>query len=566
MIIHNIKITNFKSIYGTQEFNFDDLKGLVKLSGPIGSGKTTIAEAIIYGLYGNIKKQTNPSLIAWNQLACEIEMNITSKNKEIYIKRNIREPLIVKVNGRTISASNKRDTQSILEDELLDVPRLAVERMCIISFNNFNSLASMSPGETKVFLDDVFGFRTFSDYNNQVIIERKDDINESTKLKAIYEDEINQIKHLEQKKIEQQQQLQTSIDITGLSDERAKLVKDGLSYKKDKELKKQERDEKISNVRKEIEEYTTKMSEVATLGRQEKKFYDKFKDGICPTCGQKIDNNHIEEHKSKMLEYASQYKEFDKHKKQLEENIKIITDDYQPKLEKFDNSMNELKKQINDIDSRIKIYNNNMRVINENYDDLITEYKNKAIEIKKKIDAYDLDIGEWNDMNELFSKTLRYNMLETLIPHINKSIAFFINKLEQQFRITFDQEFKGHIMVNGFDKEISYASLSTGQKKTLDLAIIFGILHNIIANVDMNILILDELFSNMDANARNIMLELLNEAIDKDKTIFVINHAEMQDDYFAHKIRVHLEQKSIESDIKNVGTVIVKASKYEKMF
>ena len=42
MIIHSIKITDFKSIYGTQEFNFDETKGLIKLSGPIGAGKKSL--------------------------------------------------------------------------------------------------------------------------------------------------------------------------------------------------------------------------------------------------------------------------------------------------------------------------------------------------------------------------------------------------------------------------------------------------------------------------------------------------------------------------------------------
>ena len=54
MQIKKIKITNFKSIYGTQEFDFEELKGLIKLSGSIGAGKTTIAEALLYGLYGNV--------------------------------------------------------------------------------------------------------------------------------------------------------------------------------------------------------------------------------------------------------------------------------------------------------------------------------------------------------------------------------------------------------------------------------------------------------------------------------------------------------------------------------
>ena len=173
MKIKNIKIQNFKSLYGTHEFDFESLEGLVKLSGAIGSGKTSLGEAIIYGLYGTVKTHKNPNLIAWNTKSCCVEINLISKNKEIRIVRDILKPLEVYVNGKILGASNKRDTQSILEEEIYDVPKLAIERMCIISFNQFNSLASMNPGQTKEFLDNIFGFKTFTEYNDAVVIERK---------------------------------------------------------------------------------------------------------------------------------------------------------------------------------------------------------------------------------------------------------------------------------------------------------------------------------------------------------------------------------------------------------
>ena len=203
----------------------------------------------------------------------------------------------------------------------------------------------------------------------------------------------------------------------------------------------------------------------------------------------------------------------------------------------------------------------------ENFDELITDNEIKLKDLEKQLQQYDREIAEWNDMGELFGKTLRYNLLDTLIPHINKSINFFIGRLEQNYTIKYDQEFKAHIYVDGWDKEISYNNLSTGQRKSLDLAIIFGILQNIIANVDLNILFLDELFSNMDVNARNIMISLLQENMGDDKTIFIINHAEMGDDMFSHKIRVKLEKKKIISASQKKGEpVIVQASKYEQEF
>ena len=76
--------------------------------------------------------------------------------------------------------------------------------------------------------------------------------------------------------------------------------------------------------------------------------------------------------------------------------------------------------------------------------------------------------------------------------------------------------------------------------------------------------VLDELFSNMDSDARNIMLNLLKETMSEDKTIFVMNHAEMADDFFKFKIRVKLESKKMVTQNKrNREDVVVKASKYE---
>ena len=301
MQIHNITIRNFKSLYGEHYFDFDKCNGLIKLSGRIGSGKTSLGNAILYGLYGAIKGENNTQLIAWNTKACEVEMNLTSKNKKIYIKRNIHEPLIVEVDGKTLSASSKRNTQSILEEELLDVPKLAIVKMCIISFNQFNSLAAMTPAETKQFLDEIFGFKLFSDYNDEVVVEKKNFLNENVKLRAILEENESQISNLQIKKSNQQKELTNSIDIDGLNSSRTEYVELGIKLK-----------EKLTTLQTELKDKTnelqTKMTEMATLGKQQKNNYNTFKSGKCPTCGQAIDENHINDYKEKMLYYAEEYK------------------------------------------------------------------------------------------------------------------------------------------------------------------------------------------------------------------------------------------------------------------
>ena len=567
MYIKSIKITNFKSIYGTQEFDFTELDGLVKLSGIIGSGKTTLCEALLYGLFGNVAGHKIPNLVSWNEKCCEIEMDLISRNKDIHIIRNSSMPLQVSVNDKLIAASSKRDTQAILEEELYDVPKLAIEKMCIISFSAFNSLASMNPAQTKQFLDEVFGFGTFTQYNNVVVDERKLQVNENTKLNAVYSDTQDQIEYLTNKKLKQQEELKNTIDIVGCNELRAQLVEQGKAKKEEFKRIKAESEQKVLKVVAEKQKWYDKKLECATLGKQEKDWYNTFKDGVCPTCGNEIGKDVIEEHKNKMLDYAQKYKEYQNKENEIQLKIEKMNSEAKIKQDELKQDMEDLKKQISNIDAQIQTYNNSLALLNENYDDLISEYNNKLDKLKKDIEVSDKEICEWNDMNELFTKTFRYNLLETLIPHINKSIAYFINKLDQNYSITYDQEFKPHIKIDTFDREISYKDLSTGQRKSLDLAIVFGILQNIIANVNFNLFCLDELFSNMDADSRNTMLALLNDSMAKDRTIFVINHAEMNDDYFSHKIKVRLENKKI-----TVGTgkkekeFVVKSSKYEKVF
>lgn len=549
MRLHNIRIRDFKSLYGDNYFDFDTLDGLVKLSGAIGSGKTSLGEAIIWGLFGTIKKINNTHLIAWNTKACEIEINLESKGHNINILRNIKENLQIHVDGKLLIASNKRDTQQILEEEYFDVPKLTVIKMCVISFNEFNSIAAMNPGETKQFLDNVFGFKTFTEYNEQSVVEKKEEVRQQTELNAIYTETENQIQYLINKKSEQQKELSNSSDIDKLTEDRAIYVDKGKALK-------DKFNELTTEYKQKDSDMYNKMLELSTLGKVAKNNYNTFKSGKCPTCGHEVDSDKIEEYKSTMLKYAASYKEIDAARIQLK-------NEYQPKIDELNKEISELRTLISDIDTKIKIHENNKRLINENYDALINEYKEKLVSIKSKIDKSDIEIGEWNEIGDLFAKTLRYNLLDTLIPNINSSIQYYMNKLDQNYSVEFDKEFKPHIYIDGYQKEISYNSLSTGQRKTLDMAVIFGVLQNIIANVNFNVFFLDELFSNLDSDSRNTMLDLLNSTLAKDRSIFVINHAEMNDDYFKHKIRVKLSNKKIK--VKK-DEIVVRASIYDKVF
>ena len=276
MIIHTVKITNFKSCYGTYEFNFDTLTGLVKLSGPIGSGKTLLVEALQWGLLGTVKGQSNTTLVSWNMNSCEVEIQLTSKNKEVFIKRSLWDPLVVEIDGKPLIASNKRNMQTILEEDIYDIPKLAIVKMCLISFNGFSTLADMNPAQTKEFIDEIFGFKLFSQYTSALQEEKKQIQNSIIKLTAMHEDNIQQINRLEEKKRQQQIQIGADFNIEALLKDRESLVDEGLKLKTEKT----EIDNLYISKEKTIEEerliYYKQKTEYAALGKQEKTFINTF--------------------------------------------------------------------------------------------------------------------------------------------------------------------------------------------------------------------------------------------------------------------------------------------------
>ena len=107
--------------------------------------------------------------------------------------------------------------------------------------------------------------------------------------------------------------------------------------------------------------------------------------------------------------------------------------------------------------------------------------------------------------------------------------------------VEFDSNFKCNISLCGIDKDIPVSSLSTGQLKTVDMVIILGVLGTVIGSNGINILFLDELFSNLDAGLRNEMCSVLRESLQPDSTIFIISHTDLEDKYFDGNIHMKLE-------------------------
>lgn len=527
MVIQKIKIQNFKSIYDPVELDFNNIKGFWKISGAVGSGKTTIGEAIIFGLFGYIAGKNNASLISWGQKHSLIELWVTSKGRNIYIKREInsygQSPIYVEVDGEEIVFTNKRDAQYQLETEYYDVTKVTMELLCIISFNNFKSLATLNSVDTKKFLDQVLGFYTLTQYADSCKYLKSIDY---TKIKNITND-IAMINS----QIDKLQELSNIELIEGDINETKSSIKVIENHIKEyKKTSKQETDEIIN----EINEKKSELGSLTSLGKNKKKEIDLIEKGTCPTCGAPIDQSQLNIKKEERKVLLEQYNN-------VNNDITHLNALYSQKINEstkyIDLKNNEVISQKNML-SKLEEQARRLSInINE-----IETLKSKINILESELSTCQQEDAEWSQLYDILSNEVRVKILESFIPILNKNILKYSTRLQQPYIIQFDSNFECSITICGYDNVIPISSLSTGQLKTVDMIIILGVLGTIMGSAKTNIMFLDELFSNLDPTLRNEMCMVLKENIDPDNTLFIISHQDLEDSYFDGYMYMKLKQ------------------------
>lgn len=526
MNVHKIKIKNFKSIYDELIIDFDNTQGFWKISGPVGAGKTTIGEAIIFGLYGNVKGKNNSDLISWGEKSGYIELWCTSNNNKLYIKRDYKasgsSPIYVEVNSEPLIFTNKKDAQKQLETEYYDISRITLELLCIISFNNFKSLSSLNPAETKKFLDEVFGFYILSNYSDNCKLK----CSESLKILNSTKNEYNTI----EQKISVIEKLTNTDRIEGDIQEQEKqkleltekLNKLRTDYKK-----------KQDELNSKIIEQSSQSSNIKLIGKKLANEINFIKNGNCPTCGAHIDDSMLPDKEQERAILLKSYEE-------SEEKLNGI----KSKLNTLTNRFNEIERDLNS-----KMLNINSYIVklkeqakrDEVNTDEIYSLREELNKVKQEITKQEIEHSEWQELYGILSSEIRSNIISSFIPRINSSIQSYSQKLNQPYIIEFDNQFKCNIKLLNMENNIPISNLSTGQLKTVDMCIILGILDVIMHNVNFNICFLDELFSNMDGELRQLMCHVLKNNLKDGQILFTISHIELDDKYFNGEISAHLE-------------------------
>lgn len=530
MRLKKVSWKNFKSYSNIMtELDFSDISSLNLIIGVNGTGKSSIAECITYLMYGKIENftaseipnRTNKNFYGKIELDCD--------GHNVVIERGLAPAIFtVTIDGNIVDTAGKTNVQDMLEDVYYRIPYAVFKNIIVLSINDFKSLVNLNPSDKRNIIDRIFGFTIFNEILKKVKEDMKGIDGEISENSGSLRANNNSIEKI----ISQVNELKTNM---ASQDEIEKLALN-IQETEEKEKKNEENIQKLEDTREKIKRETLEKSvDIKDAKKRIEEIDKKIKlidSGRCPMCGSSLETDEFREEKESLLE----------ERKSCEETIRLITD-----------IVNESVRKVEILNKNITTFKGNSQ--RSNIIELKSDLKSKISANETKVDPLietknqiEDDIAKlMEEQNILSEKKLNYSILlkmlgedggikqmiaKSYIKDLNNIIAQTIDFMNMPYSVVFDSNFNTTIMQNG--SKVNYKTLSTGEKKRVDFATIISFVKLLkLQYGELNLLFIDELFSNIDIDGVDDMLQLLKDLCQElSLNIFLIHHARLENIMF----------------------------------
>lgn len=528
-----------------------------------GVGKSTIADALYFALYGNTLRELKKEFICNNISSgrCEVSLTIDIIDKQQTTNYTITRLLnptkcYIYKNGQDCTRDTILHTTDYINN-LINTSEDVFQNCILMTVNNTIPFMAKRRVDKRKFIEGILNLEVFSGMISMLRNEYNERRRELETECTIYDEIQNTLNnYIEQKKIHDNNKQEKLKKYQGRQSDNAnelKVISDKLNdiqltdsteyITKLEVLNKRvvACDKKIATTNTKIIEQKTNISNYL---KQLETLSGVKQEPVCPTCLRRIANDdldHIESEKNiikdKIIccknDVDKQEEEYLKLKQvktelesRIERNNKRVSESklMKQQVESYNNRLRELNRWQKELKQDIQELNNQ----SSQFDSLINETESRITTIKKNIEKLKNNIKDLDIVKFVVSEEgVKSYIVKKILQLLNNKLSYYLKKMDSNCVLFFNEYFEEQI-VDDKGKICSYFNFSGAERKNIDLACLFTFMdiRRLQGDVTFNVSMYDELFdSSLDEKGVDLVIQILKERLEKyNECMYVISH------------------------------------------
>ena len=524
-------------------------------------GKSTIADAIYFAIFGEtlreLKKDLIPNNLTNGKTHIELEFELDSPkgiNQYKVIRTLSPSKVFIFKDGVDRTRDSIKNTTTYICQVLSASPSI-FQNCVIMTVNNAVPFMAKNKIEKRKFIEDIFGMEVFStmvtalrnEYNE---LSREHDT-ELTKLEEIekafknYEEQKEKLLQIRRDKkqvylsrqknnTKEKDDLRQQLDLIQVVDSTAIATKVSLY------------EEKLTSCEGKINEYFSDASAAKADATHATNAYKKIgtSEEKCPVYLREIEDHDSEYIEKEKKDLKSQIEDMVQSIKTINTNLakaKDIKAKIQFSIQNNNTKISEAKLQlqnknnilqrINQLDEWQGELKGDLEAIEStetDFDTIIIDTQQRVNKLEAKVKTYRNKISKLDIVKYVVSEEgVKSYIVNKLLELLNSNLLHYLKRLDSNSICIFNEYFEEEIL-NEKNKVCSYFNFSGAERKSIDLACLFTFsdIRRLQGGVQYNIAIYDELFdSSFDEKGIELITQILQDRVEElDECSIVISH------------------------------------------
>jgi DNA repair exonuclease SbcCD ATPase subunit len=525
--------------------------------GENGSGKSTMLDALCYGLFGKAFRNVNkPNLLnSINGKDCVVEVEFDANNKSYKIIRGIKpNKFEIYCGGELLNQDAAvRDYQEYLEKFILKLNYKSFTQIVILGSASFVPFMQLSASDRRAIIEDLLDIQIFSTMNGllkdrltnnkDVSTQKKSEIELTQQRHELQEKHIKSLKENNENKVAQYvKEVQSNQSVVQtLHEELGGLAQD------------------VSNLTEQVSskiEIEGKVKQLTKLESQIESNLSKFRKDIhffeandnCPTCRQAIAMGFKETELTSLSDKAQKCEhglsELEQKLIAEQNKLNVISEiqrniqTKQIEIATKNTTITETNRYISKLEKEIESLKQS-KVTTEKEEQDLKELKGSLSRLQEELKELIQEKTYYEVASGLLKDTgIKTKIIKQYLPIINKLVNKYLASLDFFVNFNLDESFKETIKSRHRD-DFTYNNFSEGEKQRIDMALMltWRAVAKLKNSSNTNLLILDEVFdSSLDTNGTEELMKILHML--EGVNLFVISHkGDILQDKFANVIR-----------------------------